>query len=217
LITNSTVFLVKNEERPSMTRWLFAYGGLMITGNRMQTVGVTAAGRPLTVHGLRRSWSCAVPAYGLTSLSLGEDSAAQTVGVLTVLDAAQWAALDVREQGYRRVTVMPAQLEGIAAAELAGGTIETYVALRHDRPSIACPIVQSEIDAWIGGCLQEYGAAFARAVLQTTHGWDGPRLNDRAAPRYPFGLVDAALQREIDALTADGGGISRQWGNADVP
>lgn len=113
-------------------------------------------------------------------------------GVLYPVARDDLAAFDLREAGYRRLPVPPAQIEAVSWQPLpANGTIWVYVPIDEDGGLQAppasgdFPILQSYIDAVLEGAL-EYGVDYAREVIETTADWSRFWLNDRAMARRPW-------------------------------
>lgn len=189
----------------SYISYIFAYGGLILAESRAMTLGATSTATPVMLHGFERFWGFAAPDYGLTSLSLRMNPDKQCAGVLFPITAPQLALLDVREAGYERVMVAAQDIfyPFVPEFEPINGRIFTYIAHAKSHPTPANPIVQSEVDAILTGCLREHGEPFAREVVRTTSGWESPWLNDRQAPRFPFSHHNQTLISLIDRILAD--------------
>ena len=187
-----------------MNSYIFAYGGLILAESRSMTLGAASVAMPVMLDGFERFWGFAAPAYGLTSLSLRINQGKKCAGVLFPITAPQLALLDVREEEYERVMVVAQNIHPLVPQfEPINGRIFTYIAQTEHAPSTTNPIVQSEVDAILTGCLQEHGEPFAREVVQTTSGWQGPWLNDRQAPRFPFSNHHQQFVTRIDRLLAE--------------
>ncbi|MCA9998936.1 MAG: gamma-glutamylcyclotransferase [Anaerolineales bacterium] len=194
-----------------MNSYIFAYGGLILAESRAMTLGAASEATAVILNGFERFWGFAAPAYGLTSLSLRINQDKKCAGVLFPITAPQLALLDVREEGYERVMVAAQDINPLAP--LFGGIngrIFTYIAETENAPSTTNPIVQSEVDAILTGCLREHGEPFAREVVQTTSGWQGSWLNDRQAPRFPFSNHDQQFVTRIDRLLAEVSGFRQE-------
>jgi hypothetical protein len=60
----------------------------------------------------------------------------------------------------------------------------------------------------VQGYLREFGEEGVTRFFTTTHGWDAPILDDRAAPRYPRHQPVTATERAItDAHLWRGGAL----------
>ena len=88
--------------------------------------------------------------------------------------------------------------------ELAGGQAWIYVNGPDSiaPPSPRYPIVQSYVDIFVSGCLEQEErfalGGFARQCLATTAGWSEHWINDRLYPRRPF--IHQPRAHQIDVL-----------------
>ena len=132
---------------------VFVYGSLMNARSRESTIGFPVRARRATLRpaaGLHRGWTFRSAPHRMTCLGVHRDPtrAARPVrGMVLRVDAATLARLDVREQGYDRITLAPAhvQLEGpghgAAALEKEdGAVIYTYAVRRPQAPCAAFPV-----------------------------------------------------------------------------
>lgn len=122
-------------------------------------------------------------------------------GLVALVPGADWAALDLREEGYRRHVIdagLQAEAPHPVAAQIYAVPPESMV-----YPQERAPILLSYLDVVIQGYLREFGEAGALAFFATTDGWDTPLRDDRADPLYPRhqrlsaserGFVDDQLQ-----------------------
>ena len=176
----------------------FGYGSLV---NRA-THGYPNA-RPARLAGWRRVWAHTT-LRELAFLSVVPDPGAEIEGLVADVPDGDWTALDARERAYDRHPVGVR----LAACGSASDAVVYAVTPAHAAPDgTAHPVLLSYVDTVVQGFLREFGAAGAERFFTSTHGWDMPILDDRAAPRYPRaqgltdrerGLVDAAL-RDIGA------------------
>jgi hypothetical protein len=127
-------------------------------------------------------------------------------GVLYAVEGGDLAKYDVREQGYRRVEVPPDENEPVSWQQLpATGTIWVYIPVKADNEpgvglpaaSAEFPLLESYMDVVVEGSL-DYGATFARELLETTSDWSNYWLNDRGLARRPWVYNPASSQ--VDAL-----------------
>ncbi len=149
----------------------FGYGSLV---NRA-THDYTAL-RPATVQGWRRRWRH-TGLRPVAYLTVEPDPAAEIDGLIAQVPGGDWEALDHRERAYDRVAARTR-----CAAEVAIYTIPDG---KHGAPSDTHPVLLSYIDVVVQGFHDLYGEAGVARFFETTHGWDVPVLNDRAAPVYP--------------------------------
>ncbi|MGH1591350.1 gamma-glutamylcyclotransferase family protein [Methylobacterium phyllosphaerae] len=190
--------------------FIFGYGSLINTHLRDHTSAVPIAGMPARLSaefGYLRAWVFRCPS-GFTALGLRRPRRGETAmtvnGVMYPVDPADLAAFDLREAGYRRVSVPIEQIEAVSWQSLpASGTIWIYVpadeiaAPRFSAASNDFPLLQSYIDATVEGAL-DYGVDYAREVIETTADWSPYWLNDRAMARRPW-IYDRHYA-EADAL-----------------
>ncbi len=157
--------------------WFFGYGSLV---NRdTHAFGVAA---PARLRGWRRVWrhTRLRPVAYLTAVP---DPAGEIDGLIAAVSGADWAALDMRERAYSRLSAHHQISHDLPhAPDIA---IYTIPEGRHGTPGAACPVLLSYIDVVVQGYLREFGEAGVRRFFDTTDGWDAPVLDDRARPRYP--------------------------------
>ena len=156
---------------------------------------------PGRVRGWRRAWAhpTGAPGRGVTSLTVQPDPDGEIEGVLAFVDdLGDLAALDAREAGYeRRYLDAPA----VTLAEAGRPTRERflYVSLspRTAPADPDHPILRSYVDCVLQGYLRRFGETGLLRFMETTEGWDGFILDDRAAPRYPRHVSLDEAEREI--------------------
>jgi len=154
--------------------------------------------RPARVKGWRRVWrhtSLRPAAY----LSVELCDQTELYGVTAAVPGGDWAALDAREHAYRRHDVTHQSDQ----AELPVSLYAVDPAHRHGEGEKG-PILLSYVDVVVQGYLRVFGEDGAKGFFGTTHHWDIPILDDRAAPVYPrhqkltaseTETVNAALER----------------------
>lgn len=122
-------------------------------------------------------------------------------GLTAAVPDADWRALDEREHAYNRIALRCTP--NTAIYEIPVG--------KHPEASTLHPILLSYLDVVIQGYLREFGEAGAAMFFATTHGWDAPVLDDRAAPKYPRHRVLTSDETAFvdDALHALGSRIIR--------
>ena len=130
--------------------FLFVYGSLMNARSREDTIGFPVRARRATLApaaGLHRGWSFRSRPHRMTCLGVHHDPtqpAPPVRGMVLDVDGRTLARLDVREQGYERITLAPAHVRlegrGRGALEDTGEIVYTY-AVRHPRaPCAAFPV-----------------------------------------------------------------------------
>lgn len=174
----------------------FGYGSLVNTQTHVYAPPLVAR-----LHGWRRVWRH-TPLRDVAFLTAEPCADVFIDGLIAPVPDADWQALDAREFGYDRVSVT-----GHVAHDSHPETdIATYSIPpeKHGVVSDLHPILLSYLDVVVQGYLQVFGPEGGAHFFDTTVGWDGPVLNDRAAPQYPraqtlhpdeIAVVDAALDR----------------------
>ncbi|TFL19033.1 gamma-glutamylcyclotransferase family protein [Jannaschia formosa] len=161
-----------------MTRF-FGYGSLVNLATHDY-----ADARPITVKGWGRAWRHTA-LREVAFLTAVPDQDAEIDGIVASVPDADWSALDLREAAYLRI-VLP---EGPSIYHIPEG--------HHEPASRAHPVLLSYLDTVVQGYLRVFGEAGVDRFFATTHGWDAPIRDDRAAPVYPRAQ---ALSREERAL-----------------
>lgn len=124
-------------------------------------------------------------------------------GLIASVPNGDWAALDLREAAYDRLTVPP---EHIRHDHPKAISVEVYrTSPGNDAaPSMRHPILLSYLDTVLAGYHQIFGEDGTRAFFDSTDGWDAPVLDDRAQPVYTRSTSLTQQQRRlIDTLLDD--------------
>lgn len=150
-----------------MTHRFFGYGSLVNLATHDYLTP-----RPMRVRGWARAWRH-TPLRPVAFLTAVPDADAQIDGIAADVPGGDWRALDEREAAYVRQTLPEgAQMYHIPdEAQLS--------------PSTRQPILLSYLDVVVQGYHRVFGAEGVEAFFRTTHGWDAPIRDDRAAPIYP--------------------------------
>ena len=157
--------------------YFFGYGSLV---NR--ATHDFAGARPAQLAGWRRVWRHTT-LRPVAYLTVVPDPGAQIDGLIAPVPGADWPALDAREAAYIRAPAAHQVRHDLPhTPEIAVYTIPEG---HHGAPTTAHPILLSYLDVVVQGYLREFGADGVARFFETTHGWDAPVLDDRAAPRYP--------------------------------
>lgn len=200
------------------SEFIVGYGSLINSASRNSTAAAPIAAIPVRVlaaFGYIRSWNergrlSHFTALGLRRPKPGEGGATIN-GVLYPVEAADLAKFDRRERSYVRVAVPRPQIEAVGWQPLPeAGHFWIYVprsvaepansaAGAAEAPDADYPIVETYVDVVVEGGL-EYGAEFAREILETTEGWNRFWLNDREVAHRPW--VHDPKTREVDGLLA---------------
>ena len=188
------------------TNFIVGYGSLINSASRDSTAGEPTPAIPVRVlgsFGYIRSWNHHSPPashVGFTALGLRkqkpEESGVTINGVLYEAKGDDMTKFDQREAGYVRIEVPISQVEAVGWQRLpetghlwiyATGTsvaeaVQGVADESSREPDFDYPLLESYIDVVIEGGL-EYGADFARELLDTTVGWSRFWLNDRQLAR----------------------------------
>jgi len=171
----------------------FGYGSLV---NR-RTHAYPAA-RPARLRGWRRVW-CDLPTRREAFLSVEPAAESEISGLVAEVPQGDWAALDQREAGYRRLPING----GLAQTPPLREAVQIY-AIEAGRAAGQAegPILLSYLDAVVQGFLAEFGSDGATHFFATTVGWRAV-VDDRAAPAYPRAqALDPADRAVVDAAVA---------------
>lgn len=154
--------------------FFFGYGSLVNRQTHVYSHAFHAE-----VRGWRRMWR----RTGTRTVAyLTAEPAADGVikGLIAAVPDADWAALDLREEGYARHPV-----DQIAHAHDRDLDVQIFSVTQPHIEAGREGILLSYLDTVIQGYLIEYGEDGAREFFDTTGGWDTPITRDRDAPIYP--------------------------------
>lgn len=184
-----------------MMQAIFGYGSLISADSRRRT-GIGGRALAVEIDGIERRWSVPVPDYGATAVGahLNPDSCCN--GVIFIVDDANLARFDDREQGYDRHGIDWSDVRSLDQHDLPTDLpLWAYVGYSSETPQPHRPIMQTYVDVILHGCLS-YGDDFARRFLHSTGPWQH-LSDDRLAPQYPRAMNDHSLPPRIDALLSD--------------
>tara|TARA_R110002124_G_scaffold68973_2_gene186219 strand:+ start:4268 stop:4834 length:567 start_codon:yes stop_codon:yes gene_type:complete len=179
--------------------FFFGYGSLV---NR-QTHSYEYALRA-RVRGWRRAWR---HTHGrqVPFLTGVPCESSEIDGLVAMVPNADWASLDLREEGYQRHQVGDRLIVDADHPVQA----QIYAVPEHSviYPEMLAPILLSYLDVVVQGYLREFGEEGAQAFFDTTDGWDTPVRDDRAAPAYPRHTVLNAAERRFVETRLDDLGV----------
>jgi len=194
-------------ERP---QYLIGYGSLMQDDSRLRTSPKAGPAHPVELEGYRRGWFTRASTAGLGSTFLGLQSEPKRHlnAVIYQVAPAEVDATDKREALYCRVSVAMSDVRplerGWAPERDAQLWIYQSLPTTVAAPDSRNPIVQSYVDVFVSGCLEQEQRlglkGFSQECLATTDGWSEHWVNDRIHPRRPFVYQPKAFQ--IDGLLA---------------
>jgi len=192
------------------TNYVVVHDGLMHPDAMAEALPEAGPGRPAMAAGYQRGWHARRPVVGLGMTRLGLRPSSQAVfsgAIHEVPDAEALRAFDDRRPAFCREEVPFSRIRVLdGTQEPTDGRIWVYVTRpsRIFRPDGDYPIVQSEVDRFLAGCLhhaekvERPNIPFAGNCVGETADWSTAWVNDRLHPRRPTATVPRA--RAIDQL-----------------
>lgn len=199
-------------------QFIVGYGSLMEDESRARASPHAGPALPIELSGFRRGWfeRGTGPGLGTTFLGVVPQREGRLNAVAYRVDLQELASTDRRESSYCRLPVAKSAIRLLApaAAGTFDGEVWIYVAHSGTPPAEAYPIVQSYVDVFLAGCLEQearFGVrGFAVECVRTTHDWSAYWVNDRIYPRRPF--IYQPRARQIDEiLSAE---VAKYWPDA---
>jgi hypothetical protein len=189
-------------------QYIIGYGSLMQDESRMRTSPQAGAAHPVDVAGFRRGWFARGSNVGFSTTFLGavQDASSHFNAVVYAVNASEVVATDKRERSYCRGAVPISSIKVLEPQFVLAPNAQAWIYVSRgpnvSLPNARYPIVQSYVDIFLAGCLEQEerfrAAGFARQCVATTYGWSEHWVNDRIYPRRPF--VYQPRARDIDAL-----------------
>ena len=167
----------------------FGYGSLVNTATHIYPNAQKAM-----LSGWRRAWVRNGGYDAILLTAVPADPSEKIQGLIAAVPNADWAALDARETGYRRI---PSEGK-VSHGGDPSTDIAHYAVVAEDMLTAGNQVILlSYLDVVIQGYLQQFGEDGVDAFFATTDGWDMPILNDRAAPRYPRSQILSASETAL--------------------
>jgi gamma-glutamylcyclotransferase (GGCT)/AIG2-like uncharacterized protein YtfP len=189
-------------------QYIVGYGSLMQDESRKRTSPQAGPAHPIEVAGFRRGWFARGESVGFSTTYLGvaPDPQGSVNAVIYLVEENELAATDRREVSYCRRSVPIPDIRSLERApfDVNGGQVWIYVnePQAAATPNANYPIVQSYVDIFLSGCLEQEQRFelrdFAQRCIATTRDWSEHWVNDRIFPRRPF--VYQPKARQIDSL-----------------
>jgi hypothetical protein len=189
-------------------QYIVGYGSLMQDESRKRTSPQAGPAHPVEVTGYARGWFARGDPLGFSTTYLGvtTESGASVNAVIYRVEANELAATDRREASYCRHGVPLAALRTLEKDPFLTSNAQAWIYVNKPGaiavPSAKFPIVQSYVDIFVSGCLEQEQRfelqGFARQCLATTRYWSEHWVNDRIYPRRPF--IHQPKARQIDSL-----------------
>ena len=195
----------------NLPQYIIGYGSLMQDESRKRTSPQADLAHPVEVSGYVRGWFSRGDPVGFSTTFLGAlpEPQAHLNAVIYRLETSELAATDRREASYCRKSVPLSDIKTLEKNpfKVLDGQAWIYTNLPEDAaiPDARFPIVQSYVDIFMSGCLEQelrFGLkGFAQACMTTTKDWSTHWVNDRPSPRRPF--ASQPKSRQIDTLLSE--------------
>jgi hypothetical protein len=189
-------------------QYIIGYGSLMQDDSRKRTAPQAGPAHPMEVAGFRRGWFAKGDPLGFSTTFLGvvPDANNHLNAVIYRVEVDELGATDQREASYCRVSVPLSAIKTLEPQPFLAADGQAWIYANRPQsiavPSEQFPIVQSYVDIFVSGCLEQEQRfqlpGFARQCLATTRDWSAHWVNDRLYPRRPFIFQPRA--RQIDTL-----------------
>lgn len=189
-------------------QYIVGYGSLMEDASRKRTTPDAGAAHPVEIEGFSRGWFARGDATGFSATYLGIrlKSQSRINAVIYAVRPDEVLATDQRERSYCRANVAASQVSPLESGPVAPPDAQLWIYVNRPgsmaAPSPRYPIVQSYVDVFLSGCLEQESrfhlASFASECVSTTTDWSAHWVNDRLYPRRPFVFQPRA--RQIDEL-----------------
>tara|TARA_B100000683_G_C12421794_1_gene528137 strand:- start:175 stop:846 length:672 start_codon:yes stop_codon:yes gene_type:complete len=177
-------------------QYIVGYGSLMASSSKHSTIQSAGPSLPVHIQGFKRGWISPgnLPGFKITFLGVVRAPQDDFNAVIFKLPRQPEAihAYDQRERSYCRHALQPEEIQSLTSQALPPGQWWIYLSKKKilQKPSQRYPIVQSYVDLFLKGCLEQakrhHLKHFAQTCIQTTHYWSNHWVNDRIYPRRPF-------------------------------
>jgi len=203
------------EPKDGLDQYIVDYGNLISEEAKNKFYTEAGESFPVRVSGYGRHWNFQKPTIGFGATFLGAviDPRATFNAVAFTIPSgdnltATMDAHDARQTSFCRQRIPKESITTLGKDNktLEDGDYWTYVTRSEfsGLPNPTYPIVQSNVDAFITGCMEAGEKfeveAFAEECVVSTLGWEFTWVNDRVYPRRPDIMQPKAP--EIDKLLA---------------
>lgn len=224
----------------SKNNYIIGYGSLMNDASRSQTNPDVTVLLPVKVKGLIRDWSAASSDYKIIFLGASQCNAREKNCFLNGLAylTKSITATDNREIGYCRHEVPINDITPYKKQDQLDQQAHYWIYITKKNnsahPDALHPLIQSYVDLFIGGCMEQAASITHKTVselvfpndytfvfdcIKGTRGWTTDYwLNDRVYPQRPWAMNPYALQ--IDAVLTQSyknGDIAGKYAYKDIP
>lgn len=187
-------------------QFTIGYGSLMQEASRLRTAPNAKDITPIHLTGFQRGWFSKGSEVGFSTTYLGAiiDNHGEFNAVSFEVNETDIKALDQRESGYCRSLVAKDQITTLLSTPLPKGQYWIYTNTPNSiaMASTKNPIVQSYVDIFISGCMEQEQrfqlSDFALQCINSSTEWSAHWVNDRIYPRRPF--IHQPLAGKIDQL-----------------
>jgi len=189
-------------------QYIVGYGSLMQDESRKRTSPLAGPAHPVEVAGYRRGWFARGDSLGFSTTYLGvaADATSTLNAVIYLVETTELTATDQREASYCRKSVPVADIKPLEKEPSQPNHGQAWIYVNKPQaialPTARYPIVQSYVDIFLSGCLEQEQRfdvkGFAQRCVATTRDWSEHWVNDRIYPRRPF--IYQPKARQIDAL-----------------
>lgn len=184
----------------------FGFGSLVNTATH-KYLAIT----PAIVTGWERAW-VNNDHYDHAFLSVTGDASNAIQGLMAEVPNNDWAELDLREAGYKRLVLQPddwqqahsdRQAVGSAALEMGLTDVQMYQHASGEFARDQKPILWSYLETVLYGYHQWFGEEGVRGFIATTRAWVSI-VDDRKSPQYPryVPAEGAAVEVVLPAIEA---------------
>ena len=190
----------------SEPQYIIAFGSLMQSAAREKKLNKAEVEFPVWVRGYERGWFArdTIRAVQKTALAVKPEPGKKFNGLLLQSSSSQIASIDRGDAIMCREKIDSRKLQAMTSAKLPErGQFWIYTARKANikKPAGQFPMLQSEVDVFLTGCIEQAKAfnlsEFSSQCVKSTSGWSLHWNNDRDRPS---GKLVTAKRPEIDQL-----------------
>jgi hypothetical protein len=188
-------------------QYIIGYGSLMQDESRKRTSPQAGPAHPVDIRGYRRGWFARAEAvgFGTTYLGVLPSRESHLNAVIYQVEVTEVIATDQREISYCRTVVAMSDIKPLEREFLLApdGQIWIYVGGPQSvaTPDLHYPIVQSYVDIFLSGCLeqeQRFGLTeLSQRCLSTTADWSEHWVNDCIIPA----VLSFFSREQVESIT----------------
>jgi hypothetical protein len=224
----------------SQHNYIIGYGSLMNKASRSQTNHDVTTLLPVRVKGFIRDWSDASTDYKIIFLGASQCDSSDKNCFLNGLAylTNSITATDKRESDYCRYEVPSSNITLYKNEDTLDQNAHYWIYITKDtnlgHPDALHPLMQSYVDLFIGGCMEQAASITHKTVdeltfpddysfvfdcIKGTRGWTTSHwLNDRIYPQRPWAMNPYAPQIDTVLIQSyKNGDISGKYRYQDIP